>query len=103
MQSLQEADRRGAARGEGALGLRRLRVRAGAVREGGAPGPRRRALVTSPSPRGSEGSPTGLRVMLQDALARVLRAREAILDEEWVLAEQILDDLLVDIERVLGQ
>lgn len=46
---------------------------------------------------------SGLLSLLQDARARVSRALEAIIDGEFSLAEQILDDLLTDLARALGR
>jgi hypothetical protein len=39
---------------------------------------------------------------LQDALARVIRASEALLDGDLALAAQILDDLVLDLSRTLA-
>ena len=42
------------------------------------------------------------RAALRDARARCIRAREALVDGEYEYAAQQLDDLICDLDRVLG-
>ena len=44
-----------------------------------------------------------LHELLEDALARLVRALDAIWDGDFPLAEHILDDLACELERVIRQ